>query len=112
MNGSQKPGRRIVRFAGHSHHSFRDLGHVCSKFSAVEIGASPHINPLAEIWLFTPRDASDAHDVADVTVRSGEGNPQERSWHDAAASMIWYGISNVIGDAAIYGEVGALYSGM
>ena len=44
-------------------------------------------NPLAEIRLFTPRDVSDAQNIANMIVRTGEDSPQERYWQDAAASI-------------------------
>ncbi len=47
-------------------------GHVCFKFSPVEDGSSSRFNPLAEVRLFTPRDVSDAQNIADMIVRSGE----------------------------------------
>ncbi|MBV9268034.1 MAG: type IV secretory system conjugative DNA transfer family protein [Acidobacteriaceae bacterium] len=65
----------------------RRQGHLCFKFSPVEVGASSRINPLAEVRLFTPRDVSDAQNVADMIVRTGEDSPQERYWQDAAASI-------------------------
>jgi type IV secretion system protein VirD4 len=62
-------------------------GHVCSKFSPVEDGSSSRFNPLAEVRLFTPRDVSDAQNVADMIIRSGEDSPMERHWEDTAASL-------------------------
>ncbi len=62
-------------------------GHVCFKFSPVEEGNSSRFNPLAELRLFTARDVSDAQNIADMIVRTGEDSPQERYWQDAAASI-------------------------
>src|SRR5713101_9280998 len=62
-------------------------GHLCFKFSPVEEGNSSRFNPLAEMRLFTARDVSDAQNVADMIVRTGEDSPQERYWQDAAASI-------------------------
>jgi len=62
-------------------------GHVCFKFSPVEERGSSCFNPLAELRLFTARDVSDAQNVADMIVRTGEDSPQERYWQDAAASI-------------------------
>ncbi len=62
-------------------------GHLCFKFSPVEDGNSSRFNPLAELRLHTPRDVSDAQNVADIIIRSGEHTPQEPYWPDAAASI-------------------------
>lgn len=62
-------------------------GHICFKFSPVEDGSSSRFNPLAEVRLFTPRDVSDAQNVADMIIRSGEDSPMERHWEDTAASL-------------------------
>jgi len=63
------------------------LGHICFKFSPVEDGTSSRFNPLAEIRLFTPRDVSDAQNIADMIIRSGEDSPMERHWEDSAVSL-------------------------
>jgi type IV secretion system protein VirD4 len=62
-------------------------GQLCFKFSPVEDGTSSRFNPLAEVRLFTPRDVSDAQNVADMIIRSGEDSPMERHWEDSAASL-------------------------
>lgn len=62
-------------------------GHLCFKFSPVEERGTSRFNPLAELRLFTARDVSDAQNVADMIVRTGEDSPQERYWQDAAASI-------------------------
>jgi type IV secretion system protein VirD4 len=62
-------------------------GHLCFKFSPVEEGNSSRFNHLAEVRLFTPRDVSDAQNIADMIVRSGEDSPMERHWEDTAASL-------------------------
>jgi len=62
-------------------------GHLCFKFSPVEDGTSSRFNPLAEVRLFTPRDVSDAQNIADMIIRSGEDSPMERHWEDSAASL-------------------------
>src|ERR1700743_3240740 len=63
------------------------LGHLCFKFSPVAQEASSRFNPLSEVRLFTPRDVSDAQNIANMIVRTGEDSPQERYWQDAAASI-------------------------
>ena len=62
-------------------------GQLCFKFSPVEDGTSSRFNPLAEVRLFTPRDVSDAQNIADMIIRSGEDSPMERHWEDSAASL-------------------------
>ena len=62
-------------------------GQLCFKFSPVEEGTSSRFNPLAEVRLFTPRDVSDAQNIADMIIRSGEDSPMERHWEDSAASL-------------------------
>src|SRR5450631_1722322 len=62
-------------------------GHLCFKFSPVEEQASSRFNPLSEVRLFTPRDVSDAQNIANMIVRTGEDSPQERYWQDAASSI-------------------------
>src|SRR5215469_6614714 len=62
-------------------------GQVCFKFSPVEEASSSKFNPLAEVRLFTPRDVSDAQNIADMIIRSGEDSPMERHWEDSAASL-------------------------
>jgi type IV secretion system protein VirD4 len=62
-------------------------GQLCFKFSPVEEGTSSRFNPLAEVRIFTPRDVSDAQNVADMIIRSGEDSPMERHWEDSAASL-------------------------
>ena len=89
-------GENWARTAG-----FRDqCGHSCFKFSPVEQSASSRFNPLAEIRLFTVRDVSDAQNIANMIVRTGEDSPQERYWQDAAASITTGMILHVCYEAA------------
>ncbi|MFL6451381.1 MAG: type IV secretory system conjugative DNA transfer family protein [Bryobacteraceae bacterium] len=83
-------------------------GHICFKFSPVEDGSSSRFNPLAEIRLFTPRDVSDAQNIADMIVRSGEDSPMERHWEDTAASLTTGMILHVCYSAATEGRVACL----
>src|SRR5947209_7003054 len=83
-------------------------GHLCFKFSPVEQNASSRFNPLAEIRLFTPRDVSDAQNVANMIVRTGEDSPQERYWQDAAASITTGMILHVCYAAAAEKRVASL----
>lgn len=83
-------------------------GHLCFKFSPVEEGNSSRFNPLAELRLFTARDVSDAQNVADMIVRTGEDSPQERYWQDAAASITTGMILHVCYAAAAEGRTASL----
>ena len=83
-------------------------GHVCFKFSPVESGNSSRFNPLSEVRLFTPRDVSDAQNIANMIVRTGEDSPQERYWQDAAASITTGMILHVCYEAALNGRVACL----
>ena len=62
-------------------------GHLCFKFAPVEQQATSRFNPLGEVRLFTPRDVSDAQNIANMIVRTGEDSPQERYWQDASTSI-------------------------
>jgi type IV secretion system protein VirD4 len=83
-------------------------GHLCFKFSPVEQSSSSRFNPLAEVRLFTPRDVSDAQNIANMIVRTGEDSPQERYWQDAAASITTGMILHVCYAAAREGRVASL----
>jgi type IV secretion system protein VirD4 len=83
-------------------------GHLCFKFSPVEQKATSRFNPLAEVRLFTPRDVSDAQNIANMIVRTGEDSPQERYWQDAAASITTGMILHVCYEAAIDGRTACL----
>lgn len=83
-------------------------GHVCFKFSPVEEKASSRFNPLSEVRLFTLRDVSDAQNIANMIVRTGEDSPQERYWQDAAASITAGMILHVCYEAALRGRVASL----
>jgi len=76
-------GENWGKTSGFRHHA----GHVCFKFSPVEPEHSSRFNPLAEIRLFTDRDVSDAQNIANMIIRTGEDSPQERYWQDAAVSI-------------------------
>ena len=76
-------------------------GDLCFKFSPVEEQSSSRFNPLSEVRLFTPRDVSDAQNIANMIVRTGEDSPQERYWQDAAASITTGMILHVCYEAAL-----------
>jgi len=83
-------------------------GQICFKFSPVEPEHSSRFNPLAEIRLFTDRDVSDAQNIANMLVRTGEDSPQERYWQDAAASITAGMILHVCYAAALEGRAASL----
>src|SRR5580692_6639128 len=83
-------------------------GHLCFKFSPVEDGNSSRFNPLAEVRLFTPRDVSDAQNIADMIIRSGEDSPMERHWEDSAASLTTGMILHACYMAAVEDRVASL----
>ena len=83
-------------------------GHLCFKFSPVEVANGSRFNPLAEVRVGTPRDVSDAQNVADMIVRTGEDSPQERYWQDAAGSITTGMILHVCYAAAGSGRVACL----
>src|SRR5450432_795754 len=83
-------------------------GHICFKFSPVEEKASSRFNPLSEVRLFTPRDVSDAQNIANMIVRTGQDSPQERYWQDAAASITTGMVLHVCYAAAADGRVANL----
>lgn len=83
-------------------------GQICFKFSPVEDGSSSRFNPLAEVRLFTPRDVSDAQNIADMIIRSGEDSPMERHWEDTAVSLTTGMILHVCYTAAAERRVASL----
>src|SRR3954449_11097438 len=83
-------------------------GNLCFKFSPVEPGKSSRFDPLSEVRLFTPRDVSDAQNIANMIVRTGEDSPQERYWQDAAASITTGMILHVCYEAILNGRVACL----
>jgi type IV secretion system protein VirD4 len=60
------------------------------------------------VRLFTPRDVSDAQNIANMIVRTGEDSPQERYGQDAAASITTGMILHVCYEAALEGCVACL----
>ncbi|HTU48522.1 MAG TPA: type IV secretory system conjugative DNA transfer family protein [Bryobacteraceae bacterium] len=88
---------------------FRDrLGSRCFKFSPVEEKVSSRFNPLGEVRLFTARDVSDAQNIANMIIRTGEDSPQERYWQDAACSIATGMILHVCYEKALSGRVACL----
>jgi type IV secretion system protein VirD4 len=97
-------GENWAKTAGFRHQQ----GHLCFKFSPVEEGNSSRFNPLGEVRLFTPRDVSDAQNIANIIVRTGEDSPQERYWQDAAASITTGMILHVCYEAGLEKRIACL----
>src|SRR5579871_2723317 len=88
---------------------FRSIrGQLCFKFSPVEQQSSSRFNPLSEVRLFTARDVSDAQNIANMIVRTGEDSPQERYWQEAAASITTGMILHVCYEAKLENRVACL----
>src|SRR5215475_6753469 len=96
-------GENWAKTAGFRNH----MGHLCFKFSPVE-EVSSRFNPLAEVRLFTLRDVSDAQNIAEMIIRSGQDSPMERHWEDAAASLTTGMVLHVCYEAAIEGRIACL----
>jgi type IV secretion system protein VirD4 len=97
-------GENWGKTAGFRHQA----GHACFKFSPIEPDHSSRFNPLAEIRLFTDRDVSDAQNIANMIIRTGEDSPQERYWQDAAVSITTGMILHVCYARAEYGHSASL----
>lgn len=95
-------GENWARTAG-----FRQAsGQRCLKFSPTET-ASSRFNPLAEIRLFSARDVSDAQNIAEMIVKTGEVE-NERYWQDAAASIMTGMILHAAYEAAAANRLASL----
>jgi type IV secretion system protein VirD4 len=97
-------GENWAKTAGFRAHS----GHTCLKFSPVEESGCSHFNPLAEVRTFTPRDVSDAQNIAEMIVRTGEENIHDPHWQLAAASLTTGMILHVCYAAAAEGRTATL----
>ena len=62
-------------------------GHLCFKFSPVEQNNSSHFNPLEEVRICSPWDVSDAQNMAQMIVNTGEENPLDPHWDKTAMSL-------------------------
>lgn len=97
-------GENWAKTAGFRSHS----GHFCLKFSPVEESGCAHFNPLAEVRIFTPRDVSDAQNIAEMLVRTGEENIHDPHWQLAAASLTTGMVLHVCYAAAAEGRTAIL----
>ncbi|MDR3734615.1 MAG: type IV secretory system conjugative DNA transfer family protein [Acidobacteriaceae bacterium] len=62
-------------------------GQVCFKFSPVELEGA-RFNPLAEIRIDTPREVSDAQNLAEMLLRTGNESPGDEHWITTGVSLI------------------------
>jgi type IV secretion system protein VirD4 len=62
-------------------------GQVCFKFSPAEENNTSHFNPLEEIRIGTPWDVSDAQNIAEMIVNTGETSSYDPHWDRTAASL-------------------------
>ena len=62
-------------------------GHLCLKFSPVEQNNGSHFNPLEEVRIGTPWDVSDAQNMAQMIINTGEENPLDPHWDKTATSL-------------------------
>lgn len=63
-------------------------GQLCFKFSPVEPNSSSRFNPLQEVRLFTPREVSDAQNIANMIIWNGKNlSPEEEYWREAAEAL-------------------------
>lgn len=83
-------------------------GHTCFKFSPVEDGSSSRFNPLEEIRLGTPREVSDAQNIAKIITHTGDDSPNERYWQEAAYSLLTGMILHACIEADAAGRVASL----
>ena len=97
-------GENWAKTAGFRSHS----GHICFKFSPVEESGCAQFNPLAEVRIFTPRDVSDAQNIAEMLVRTGVENIHDPHWQLAAASLTTGMILHVCYAAAAEGRTATL----
>ena len=86
-------------------------GNYCIKFSPTDAVGSACFNPLAEIRLGTPRDVSDAQNIADILVRpngSASGGGENEHWVNSAFSLLTGVILHVCYSAANAGRTAEL----
>ena len=64
-------------------------GHICLKFAPVEAEVGTRFNPLSEVRIFTLRDVSDAQNIADMIIQTGEKPATEEAayFQEAACSL-------------------------
>ncbi len=97
-------GENWAKTAGFRAHS----GHVCLKFSPVEERGGAHFNPLAEVRIFTPFDVSDAQNIAEMIVHTGQENLLDPHWQLSGASLTTGIILHVCYAAAAEGRTATL----
>ena len=83
-------------------------GHLCLKFSPVEQNNSSHFNPLEEVRIGTPWDVSDAQNMAQMIINTGEENPLDPHWDKTATSLTTGMILHVCYAARLEGKTATL----
>lgn len=78
------------------------------KFSPVEMEGGDHYNPLAEIRLGTPRDVSDAQNIATMITHPGGDTGEHDHWVDSATSLLVGVILYACYQARLEGRVASL----
>ncbi|WP_326999648.1 type IV secretory system conjugative DNA transfer family protein [Comamonas testosteroni] len=66
----------------------KDAGNKVFKFSPVEMGVGAQFNPLSEIRLGTPRDVSDAQNIAHMLTHPKGDSDDEDHWVESATSLL------------------------
>lgn len=83
-------------------------GHLCFKFSPIEIGNGSRFNLLAELRMGTLRDVSDAQNIAEMLIKTGADTSHDPYWQIAAASLTTGMILHACYAAAREGRVACL----
>jgi type IV secretion system protein VirD4 len=66
----------------------REAGNKVFKFSPLEMGVGAQFNPLSEIRLGTPRDVSDAQNIAHMLTHPKGDSDDEDHWVESATSLL------------------------
>jgi type IV secretion system protein VirD4 len=83
-------------------------GHLCFKFSAVEQNNGSHFNPLEEVRICSPLEVSDAQNMAQMIINTGEENPLDPHWDKTATSLTTGMILHVCYAARLEGKTPTL----
>lgn len=83
-------------------------GQLCLKFAPVEADGGVRFNPLAEVRIGTPREVSDAQNLAEMLCRTGKEGPGDEHWVGTAVSLITGLILHVCYEAKKHNRFGTL----